>query len=80
MRWVHKSATYYNSVGQSFDYALIGHWHSLIYGQSVVINGSLKGYDEYAKRFKFGFERPQQALFYVAPERGITMRTAVHAD
>jgi hypothetical protein len=44
------------------------------------VNGSLKGYDEYAKDGGFGFERPQQALFFVTPEHGIVQRLPVFAE
>jgi hypothetical protein len=51
-----------------------------MWGQNFVVNGSLKGYDEYARRNGFGFEKARQALFLVTPERGITTQTAVYAD
>lgn len=70
----------YGAVNKHFDYALMGHWHSLLWGGDFVVNGSPKGYDEYAKTNGFGFERPQQALFVVTPERGIVQRMPVHAD
>lgn len=66
--------------GREFDYAVLGHWHQLIYHSSMIINGSLKGADEYARNHAFAFERPQQALFIVTPENGITIRTQVYAD
>lgn len=65
---------------QNWDYCLMGHWHSLMWGNNFIVNGSLKGYDEYARRNGFGFERARQALFIVTPERGITTQTAVYAD
>lgn len=80
MRWVHKKQSSYSSQRRPFDYALMGHWHQLVYGQNFIINGSLKGYDEYARGFAFSFERPQQALFLVTPENGITTRTSIYAN
>ncbi len=44
------------------------------------MNGSLKGYDEYAARSGFSFEVPRQALAIVTPERGITMQLPVYAE
>lgn len=58
------------AIGQAFDYMVIGHFHQYIAGPGVLINGSMKGYDEYAWNNSFAFEPPQQALFLVTPEHG----------
>jgi len=41
------------------------------------VNGSLKGYDEYAYVSNFSYEPPQQALAIVVPEKGITIQAPV---
>lgn len=79
-RWVHKKQSTYGSQRRPFDFALMGHWHQEVWGPNFIINGSLKGYDEYARGNAFGFERPKQLLFLVTPENGITMRQAIFAD
>ncbi len=58
----------------------MGHFHQLMYLQGIIMNGSLKGYDEYAYTNNFGFERPQQALWITTPERGVTTKMEVHCD
>jgi transposase-like protein/predicted phosphodiesterase len=70
------------AVGSPFDTMIFGHWHTLTWGPGDrwIVNGSLKGYDEYAFRQNFGFERPQQALFVTHPKNGITFRMGVQAD
>lgn len=70
----------YSQTKRDFDYALMGHWHQALWGQDFVVNGSLKGYDEYAKDGGFKFEIPQQQLFVVTPERGITQRLTIQAE
>jgi transposase-like protein len=80
LKWLLRRKDLYSQKGTPFDYALIGHWHQLLWGRDFVVNGSLKGYDEYAKDGGFGFERPQQALFIVSPENGIVQRMPVFAD
>lgn len=80
MRWVYKRKSSLPHGRRGFDYAMMGHWHQLTYGQDFVINGSMKGYDEFARGNAFGWERPQQALFVVTPGNGITMRTQVFCD
>lgn len=60
-----------------FDWFICGHWHQYTHGQGLTINGSLKGFDEFAKGHAFSPERPQQALWVVTPENGITMAAPV---
>jgi hypothetical protein len=59
--------------GRPFDYLLVGHFHQFIpaWTQGMIMNGTLKGYDEYAKGWKFTPEPAQQALLLVTPEKGI---------
>jgi predicted phosphodiesterase len=75
LKWVGRKRQVMN-----FDMAVIGHWHQLTWDSNVSVNGSLKGYDEYAKGNGFGWERPQQMLFVVTPENGITFKTSVFAN
>jgi hypothetical protein len=60
------------AVGQPYDYMVCGHWHSLFNGRGIIINGSLKGYDEYAYKMNFQFEEPGQALWITHPDHGMT--------
>jgi hypothetical protein len=80
LKWLLRRHQQYTQTRQDFDYALIGHWHQTLYGQDFFVNGSLKGYDEYAKQLGFTYERPQQTLFLVTPERGVVQRLPVHAN
>jgi hypothetical protein len=41
------------------------------------VNGSLKGYDEYAYVSNFGFETPRQAFWVTTPEHGPSFHTAI---
>lgn len=61
-----------DATGAPFDLMTIGHWHQLVYGPDFVVNGSLKGYDEYAAVSNFAFEPPQQAAWLMTPEHGKT--------
>ena len=65
------------AMARPFDHLVVGHWHTLVWGAGFTVNGSLKGYDEYASISGFGFEVPQQALWLTTPERGITMHAPV---
>lgn len=68
------------SLDRPFDYVIMGHFHQLIFGNEIVVNGSLKGYDEYAYDMNFAYEPPRQAFWITTPERGITFPTAIYAD
>lgn len=66
------------AVGKDFDTLLMGHYHQMLWLPSVIVNGALKGYDEYAKlKLRAPFSRASQALFFVHPEHGITARWEV---
>lgn len=66
------------------DFCLVlGHWHSLIMapGQGVIVNGSIKGADEYsAMVLNAPSERPQQAAWLTTPENGPTLQVPVFCD
>ncbi len=65
------------AVGQDYDVMIAGHWHTYIHTARMIINGSLKGYDEYAAANNFGFEPPQQALWVTHPRFGINWRMPI---
>ena len=69
-------------VSRDFDTLLMGHWHQYTpLVPSLIVNGSLKGYDEYARLcLRATFEQPQQALWFTHPQRGITTCYAVAVD
>ncbi|MAH44953.1 hypothetical protein CMI37_03940 [Candidatus Pacearchaeota archaeon] len=62
-----------------FDYMVLGHFHQLIMAPSsgFLLNGSLKGYDEFAAIENFAYEIPQQALWINVPDKGILWQTAL---
>lgn len=68
------------AIGQPFDVVMMGHWHQYIHAQNLIVNGSVKGYDEYAFVSNLPFEEPQQALFIVRPDGKITFRMPVFCD
>lgn len=66
-------------MGSPFKYLLLGHFHQYIpaYTQGFVVNGSLKGYDEYASNGQFAPEPAQQSLMVVTPEHGVTIAAPI---
>lgn len=77
MRMRARKAQRYLATGQSFDTLWLGHWHQYLPSPSMVVNGSMKGLDEYAYINNFAYEQPQQALALVVPERHITLQAPV---
>ncbi len=77
LRGDHKKRSRNGQIGMEFDTMLLGHWHQYCHLGRVIVNGSLKGYDEYANAGNFGFELPKQALFITHPRHGITFAMPV---
>ena len=77
LRGDHKKRSRNGQIGLEFDTMLLGHWHQYCHLGRVIVNGSLKGYDEYANSGNFGFEQPKQGLWMTHPTRGITFAMPV---
>ena len=77
MRMRARKQSRYLATGKTFSTLWLGHWHQYISTPSMVVNGTMKGLDEYALLMGFGFEQPQQALAIVTPERNITIQAPV---
>jgi hypothetical protein len=71
-------------IGRDFDTLLMGHWHTYIprgEASNVIVNGTLKGYDEYARLYlRVPYSRPSQALWFVDEKHGITAQWQVFLD
>lgn len=80
IRGDHKKRSRNSQVDQEYDTMVLGHWHQLIQLERVIVNGSLKGYDEYANSKNFGFEPPRQALWITHPQHGITFSIPINLD
>jgi len=80
LRGDHKKRSRNAQVDMDYDTMIMGHWHQYIHHGRVIVNGSLKGYDEYAYAKNFGFEVPQQALWLTHRKYGITYRMPVYVD
>ena len=77
MRMRARKQSRYMATGKSFQTLWLGHWHQYISTPSMIVNGSLKGFDEYAMLMGFGHEAPQQALAIITPERNVTIQAPV---
>ena len=80
IRGDHKKRSRNTQIDLEYDTLLLGHWHSYIHLTRLIVNGTLKGYDEYAYANNFPFEQPQQALWITHPRHGITFRMPVYVE
>lgn len=80
VRGDHKKRSRNSQIDMGYDTMLLGHWHQLIQLERLIVNGSLKGYDEYAYSNNFGYEPARQGLWLTHPDHGITFSMPVIAD
>lgn len=78
IRGDHRKRTRQSQINQDYDTLLLGHFHQLMQLTRLIVNGSLKGYDEYAWAGNFPFEPPRQAMWLTHPKHGITVSWPIH--
>lgn len=64
------------------SYSVIGHWHStlLAHARGVSLNGSLKGYDNFASGLRLRPESAAQNFWVESPTRGVTLAAAIFCE
>jgi hypothetical protein len=68
-------------IGRDFDTLVMGHWHQALWLPGAVVNGTLKGYDEFARLFlRARYQPPTQLLWFVHPKHGSTFHIPVFVD
>ena len=80
MRGNYKKMTREQSVETPYDILIMGHFHQLIDMGSVIVNGSLKGYDEWTASMNFNFELPKQAFWLTDPKHGKTITAPIRVQ
>jgi len=78
LRGVQKKTTREAAFGNHFDVMIVGHWHQLVYLDNLIVNGTLKGTDEYSYSGNFKPEPPRQAWWLVTPDNYKVMQCPVH--
>ncbi len=63
-----------------FDTMVVGHFHQLMQLPHLIVNGSIKGYDEYAMQNNFTWEEPSQALWITHPKGRIIHQMPIYVD
>jgi hypothetical protein len=80
IRGDHRKRSRNTQIDMDYETMLLGHWHQYVHLTRLIVNGTLKGYDEYAYSNNFPYEKPQQALWITHPRHGITFRMPVYAE
>jgi hypothetical protein len=80
IRGDHKKRSRNAQIDMEYDTLLLGHFHQYMHLTRLIVNGSLKGMDEYAYSNNFPYEKPQQALWLTHPKYGITYRCPIYVD
>jgi hypothetical protein len=84
VRGTQKVARSERQIGRDFDTMLCCHYHSFVPRSDacpVIVNGALKGYDEYARlALRVPYSRPSQALFFVNPRLGIVCQWQIYLE
>ena len=80
IRGDHRTRSRDAQIDLAYDTQIIGHFHQLTMMTRVIVNGCLKGMDEYSYTEGYPFEPPQQALWLTHPRYGITYRMPVFVD
>ena len=79
MRGEIKTRTSNAQMGRDFDTLLMGHWHQQLWLPRAIVNNTLKGFDEYARRMLRAIPTPpSQALWFTHPKHGITARWEIY--
>jgi len=69
------------AAGYEVNTLVIGHWHQYITVPGLIVNGTLKGYDEFAARvLRAPLTPPTQALWYTHPKYGITCHWPIFVE
>lgn len=75
MRGRMKVGNQQRSFGLDFDTLVVGHWHQYITIRGLIVNGTMKGFDGFARSgIRAPYEPATQALWFTHPKYGITAR------
>jgi hypothetical protein len=76
----HRKSRRQTSIRKPFDWLAMGHWHQYWVGKHIIVNGTMKGTDEYSYVSNFDYERPQQAFWIITPNQGLTVSAPVFSE
>ena len=69
-----------SSLNRPFHTMLVGHFHQEFMTERLVVNGSMIGYNEFAKGLNFPFEEPTQSLWIDHPDKQMAYSMPVQCN
>lgn len=70
-----------SQINRDFDTLILGHWHQYIPLPGLIVNPTLKGFDEFARSIlRAPYARAAQALWFTHPEHGVTAHWQVYLE
>jgi predicted MPP superfamily phosphohydrolase len=80
MRGKHKKQQREITAKRMFDVLLLAHFHRRCFTDDMIINGSVKGYDQFAFNNNFEYSPPNQNLWIMHQDEGIIFDTPIYCD
>lgn len=74
----HRATRQQAFAGRHFDWLAVGHFHQYLVGKGIIMNGSLKGYDEHAYKERYEPEAASQSFWITTPEHGLAFANAIY--
>lgn len=68
------------ATNQDYDILILGHWHQYMHVKGMIINGAMKGYDEWAASMNFDYELPTQAVWITHPDHHVTAKWPIYLE
>lgn len=77
----HKVRAQYARMGKQIDYVNVGHFHVAMQLPNAIVNGSLAGFNEYARsELRCEPEAPTQTMWWTHPKWGLTTLRRIRVD
>jgi hypothetical protein len=77
----HKVRAQYARMGKQIDYVNVGHFHVAMQLPNAIVNGSLAGFNEYARsELRCEPEAPTQTMWWTHPKWGLTTMRRLRVD
>lgn len=77
----HKVRAQYARMGKQIDYVNVGHFHVAMQLPNAIVNGSLAGFNEYARsELRCEPEAPTQTMWWTHPRWGLTTMRRIRVD
>lgn len=80
LRGAHRVRQQYSQIGKPIDWLLLGHFHTPMMLPHVIVNGTLVGFSEYAHTLRVEPNPPQQTMFHVHSEYGLTAYLPIYLE